>query len=152
MAAFDMKKLSTLDKVVAGSAVLAFVAMFLPWYGVSVVGFSESVSGFSSGWGWIGALMIVAAGVYLTMLRSGRTMPTMRYGPGVLVLGLSGIGTLLVALRWITMPRGGGSSLGYSYGPQFGMWLTLLAGVVQVVGALRLFRSSGESVPWASKS
>ncbi len=154
MAAFDWKKLSTPDKVVAITALCALIALFLPWYGFSSTFYSASVSGFSSGYGWLGALLIVLAGVYLVLLRSGSNMPKLSMGPGVLVLGASVIGTLLVAIRWITLPRGSygvTSVTGFSYGARIGIYLALIAGIVQIVFALRLFRASGESMPWAPK-
>jgi hypothetical protein len=110
------------------------------------------VSGFSSGYGWFGALLIVAAGVYLTLLRSGSSMPTVSVGPGVIVLGASLIGTVLVGIRWITLPRGSfgvGSVSYFSYGPRMGIIIALLAGIVQAICALTLFRRSGEALPWA---
>jgi hypothetical protein len=151
MAAFDWKKLNTADRVIAITALVALICLFLPWYGWSGNGYSVSVGAFSSGYGWLGAVLIIAAGVYLTMLRSGSNMPKTAYGPGVLVLGASVIGAVIVILRWITLPRGsyGGSGLSFHYGPSFGLILTLIAGVVQAVFALRLFRSSGEALPWA---
>lgn len=33
---FDWKSMSTLDRAIAGGAAVAFIAAFLPWYGVSV--------------------------------------------------------------------------------------------------------------------
>ncbi len=154
MAAFDWKKLSTADKVVAITALCALIAMFLPWYGASTAFYSASVSGFSSGYGWVGALLVVLAGVYLVLLRSGSDLPKVSVGPGVLVLGASVIGTLLVAIRWISMPRGsyGVSNVTVvSFGARVGIYVALVAGIVQVVFALRLFRSSGEALPWANK-
>jgi hypothetical protein len=121
----------------------------LPWYGVSAGAFSASVSGFSTSYGWLGAILIILAAGYLAALRSGSNVPKISYGPGVTVLGLSLIGTVIVILRWITIPKGGFA--GYSYGPMFGMYLTILAGVVQVVLAFRLFKASGETVPWEKK-
>ncbi len=152
MAGVDWKKMSTIDRVVVIAGAVALIAMFLPWYGYTSGAFSASVSGFSSGYGWLGALLVVAAGAYLLFQRSGSKMPVASMGPGVMVLGLSGIGTLLVAIRWITLPRGsfGVANVAYfSYGPRVGIILALIAGIVQVVCALRLFRRSGESVPWA---
>jgi hypothetical protein len=149
MAQFDMKKLDTSDRIVVGMGVLTLICLFLPWYGVSAGPISESVSGFSSGYGWLGAILIIVAAGYLAALRSGSNVPKISYGPGVTVLGLSLIGTIIVILRWITIPKGGFS--GYSYGPQYGMYLTILAGIVQVVLAFRLFKASGESVPWEKK-
>ncbi len=147
----DWKKLDQLDRVVAVTSAVALVSMFLPWYGVSVLGFSSSVSGFGSGYGWIGALLIIAGGLYLVMLRSGTSMPQTNMGPGVIVLGLSGIGALLVVIRWLALPSGSGGVTGdaYSYGPRIGMYLTLIAGVIQAVISFRLFKRSGEALPWA---
>ncbi len=154
MAALDWKKLSTADRVVAITAAIALIALFLPWYGWSGFGYSYSVSGFSSGYGWLGALLILAVGVYLVLLRSGSNMPKTSYGPGVIVLGGSVIGAVIVLLRWVTLPRGSyGNAVGsFSYGARIGIYLALVAGIVQAIFALRLFRSSGERLPWASKT
>jgi hypothetical protein len=151
MAAFDWKKLSTTERVIAITALLALISLFLPWYGWSNSAYSFSVGAFSSGYGWIGALLVFAAGAYLVMLRSGSNMPKTAYGPGVLVLGASVIGAVIVILRWITLPHGsyGVSGAGFSYGPSIGLFLALLASIVQAVFALRLFRSTGEALPWA---
>jgi hypothetical protein len=154
MAAFDWKKLSTTDRVISITALIALIALFLPWYGASADGFSASVSGFSTSYGWLGALLVVLAGVYLVLLRSGSNMPKTSYGPGVIVLGASAIGALIVIIRWVTLPRGSGSSFGgsYSYGARIGIYIALIAAVVQTFYALRLFRSTGESLPWEKKA
>ena len=149
MAAFDMEKLDTSDRVVAGASLVTLICLFLPWYGGGGSFGSVSWTGFSSGYGWIGAILIILAGVYLVMLRSGSNLPKNNYGPGVNVLGLSALGTLIVAIRWLTIPRASGG--GFSYGPKYGLFLTVIAGVVQVILAFRLFKSSGESVPWETK-
>ena len=143
MAAFDMKKLSTGDRVIAGAGVVALISVFLPWETASVGPYSISASGFNSGFGWLGALLIIVAAVYLVMLRSGSNMPKFSYGPAVLVLGASLLGTLIIIIRWLTLTSG--------VGPGFGLFLTLIAGVAQALFALKMFRSSGEAVPWANK-
>ena len=48
-----------------------------------------------------------------------------------------------------SLPSGGIGVAGFSYGPRVGIYLTIVAGVVQVVAAVALFRSSGEKLPWA---
>jgi hypothetical protein len=152
MAAFDWNKLTQTDKVIAVTAFIAFISLFLPWFGISSAFGSASSSGWGSGYGIIGALLIIAAGVYLVFLRSGSNMPKTTYGPGVLVLGASALGALIVIIKWVTLPRGSGTYAAYSYGPRFGMYVVLVAGVVQAFFALRLFRSTGEAVPWANKN
>jgi hypothetical protein len=152
MAVIDMKKLTTIDRVIVGASLVALISMFLPWYGASSSAFSTSVSGFGSGYGWIGSLLVVAAGTYLALLRSGNNVPRTSMGPGVIVLGLSLIGTLLVAFRWLALPSGSAGIAGvtyFNYGPRMGIIITLIAAIVQVICSFTLFRRSGESLPWA---
>jgi hypothetical protein len=148
MAFIDVNKLSTIDKVVVGAGAVGLIALFLPWYGFSFPYGSASVSGFSAGYGLLGALLIVATGVYLGMLRSGASIPRMSIGPAVLTLGGSVIGAALVLLRWLFAGRVSYSLASYSYGPRFGMIIEVLAGIVQAACALTLFRRSGEELPW----
>lgn len=151
MAAFDWKKMSTTDRVISITALLALISLFLPWYSWSGGGYSVSAGAFGSGFGWLGALLVIVAGVYVVMLRAGSNMPKTSYGPGVIVLGASLIGTVIVILRWATLPRGsyGASGVGFHYGPGSGLIIALLASIVQAIFALRMFRSSGEALPWA---
>jgi hypothetical protein len=153
MAKFEMKRLSRLDWAVIGAAGLSFISLFLPWYGFSSPAFSASVSGWSTSYGWFGGLLIIAAGVYLAMVRSEFNLSNMPVTPAVVVLGASALGTLIVIIRWISLPSGHAGVLGitaYSYGAQVGIFLTIIAGLVQVGAALALFRASGEKLPWAS--
>jgi hypothetical protein len=151
MAVFDWKKLSTADRVIAVAALIALISLFLPWYGYSSSFGGASVSGFSTSYGWLGALLVVAAGVYLVLLRSGANMPKTSIGPAVIVLGASAIGTIIVAIRWLTLPSGSGGAGGfsYSYGARIGIIIALVAAIVQVVFSFRLFKASGEALPWA---
>jgi hypothetical protein len=153
MAKFDINKFSTVDKVLGGAGVLGLIALFLPWYGASGGGFSASVSGWSTSYGWLGALLIIAAAAYLVLQRSEVDLSKMPLTPLVIILGASVLGTLIVALRWATLPSGhvGIRGFGYSYGPSVGIILEIIAGVVEVVCAVMMFRSSGEKLPWASK-
>ena len=152
MANFDPKQLSRLDWVVVGASALAFICLFLPWYGYSDLGYGASVSGWSTGYGWLGGLLIVASGVYLLLQRSQADLSRVKLGPATVVLGAAVVGTFLVILRWISLPSGhvgvDGVNL-FNYGPEVGIYLTLIVGVVQVVSALRLFRGSGEKLPWS---
>lgn len=149
MSQLDLSRLSRLDWVVAGASVLTLIALFLPWYGASYAGFSASVDGWSTSYGWLGALLIIAAGALLVLQRSGRSIQIQGIGPVLLILGIAALGTLIVIIRWITLPSGHGAALvtSYSYGPRIGIYLALILGIAQCVAALRLFRASGEVIP-----
>lgn len=151
VAKFEAKRLSKLDWAVVGAAGVSFISLFLPWYGVSAGIFSASVSGWSTSYGWLGGLLIIAAGVYLAMQRSEVNLSRVPLTPAVTVLGTAALGTLIVILRWITLPSGRGVDGAYSYGPRVGIFLTIIAGLVQVGGAVALFRASGEKLPWAKQ-
>jgi hypothetical protein len=129
---------------------VTLVALFLPWFGYSAGPYSASVSGWGAGFfGWLGALLIIVAAIYLVMLRSGANLPDISWGPGVVVFGTSLVGLILVILRWLTLPRASYSGGFYSWGPRIGIYLTLIAGLFQVIYAMRFFRSTGERAPWA---
>ena len=154
MAKFDAKKLSPLDWGVAGAGAVAFISLFLPWWGGSAGIFSASVSGWNTSYGWLGALLMIVAGGYIVLARSGVNLPKLPVGAGVLVLGVAGLGTLIVALRWLTLPSAtyGVGSESFSYGARAGIIIALLAGIVQVVCAFLLFRATGEALPWAKQA
>jgi hypothetical protein len=155
------QKLSRLDWGVVGTGFIALIALFLPWYGASYndgagLTFSSSISGFSTSYGWLGGLLIVAAGVVLFLHRFQTVnLSKSPVGPAVIVFGLSIIGTVIVILRWLTLPRGGGGVSGiasYSYGPRVGIILAVIVGIIQAVCGFLLFRASGEAMPWAAAS
>src|SRR5271165_510362 len=106
MAKFDLKRLSSLDRAVVGAAGVSLISLFLPWYGASAGAFSASVSGWNTSYGWFGALLIIAAGAYLALQRSEVNLTRVPVTPAVVVLGAAGLGTLIVVLRWLTLPRG----------------------------------------------
>ena len=142
---FDWKRLSTLDRAIIGGAAVAFIAAFLPWYGASVGPFSVSVDGWSAGFSaWAGSLLLTAAGVLLALRRSGVDFKLPNVGPALLVAAVAALGLLLVIIRWISFPRYRGADVGARYG----IYLALIAGIVEAAAAIMQMRASGEPVPW----
>lgn len=148
---FDWKRFSTLDRVIAGGALVAFIALFLPWYGVSVLGYSASVSGWSAGFSaWAGGLLLAAAGVLVVLRASGANLSGGKIGPSVLVAGIAALGLLLVIIRWVSFPQVHGvSGLSYNVGARYGIFVALIAGIAELVAAIMALRASGEQMPWA---
>jgi hypothetical protein len=141
---FDWKRLSSLDRAIVVGAAVAFVAAFLPWYGASIGPFSVSVNGWSAGFSaWAGSLLLTAAGVLVVLRRSGVSLPS-AIGPSLLVAAGSGLGLLLVIIRWVSFPRYHGIDVGARYG----IYLALIAGIVVVTAAVMELRASGEQLPW----
>lgn len=151
--ALDRKQLSGLDWGVLVSGAVAFIALFLPWYGVSVAGFSASVSGWSTSYGWLGGLLIFGGAVWFFLWKYGVALPNDTASPLVVTVGASALGLLLVVIRWASLPRGGGGVLGrsFNYGPRAGIWIALIVGIVEVACAGILLARSGERLPWKAK-
>jgi hypothetical protein len=141
---FDWKSLSTLDRAIVGGAAVAFIALFLPWWGVGLVRFS--VDGWSAGFtAWAGGLLLTTAGVLLVLRRSGSTLSFGEAGPSRVIAAVSALGLLLVIIRWASLPR----YQGYGVGAKYGLYIALIAGVVQVTASVLQLRASGEQMPWA---
>ena len=148
----DPKQLTRLDWGVLGGGAVAFIALFLPWYGVSGAGFSDSVSGWSTSDGWLGGLLLVAAAVWFLLWRARTALPKTPVTPLAATTGVAALGLLVVIIRWVSLPRGGGGILGksFSYGPRAGIWIALIAGIVELACAAILLVRSGEPLPWKS--
>jgi hypothetical protein len=142
---FDWKKLSSLDRAIAGGALAAFIAGFLPWWGVSNGVLDLSVSGWSAGFSaWAGTLLLTAAGVLLVLRRSGVTISSGNVGPALLIGCVSALGLLLVVARWVTLPE----YRGIGVGTRYGIYLALIAGITEVGASIMEMRASGETTVW----
>jgi hypothetical protein len=143
---FDWKRFSNLDRAIVAGAGVAFVAAFLPWWGASVVLFSVSVDGWSAGFtAWAGTLLLTAAGVLVVLRRSGAKLSMGTMGPSVIVAGVAAVGLLLVIIRWLSLPR----YRSVDVGARYGIYVALLAGVVEVAAAVAELRASREPSPLA---
>ena len=109
MAVIDVKRLSSIDRVVVGASLVALIAMFLPWT-IQLDVRRCLVSGFGSGYGWFWRTAGDRGRGLSGLIRSGSSVPKTSMGPGVIVLGASAIGTALVVIRWISLPSGSGTS------------------------------------------
>ena len=150
--ALDAKSWKRTDQAILAGAAVAFISGFLPWYGytgsISILR-SASISGWSSGfWAWAGVLLLTAAGVFLFVRLAETTLPDLPVGPGMVVVGLAGLGLLFVIIRWLTFP----SVPGLAVGTRYGTWVALIAGIVETVAAVMQVRESGEPLPWAQSS
>ena len=140
---FDWRHLRTLDRLVVAGAGAALIASFLPWWGVRVGPVSLSVSAWSAGFtAWAGTLLLIAAGV-VVLRRASITLIPGNVGPSLLVAGLAAAGLLLVIIRWVSLPRYEGVDVGARYG----IYIALIAGVVEVTAACMKLRAEPAAPP-----
>jgi hypothetical protein len=169
MARSQAGALRTLDRVVIGAALLAYVSSFLPWYSASItvlgIDRSTGVDAWNAGFGaWFAVLLLVAAGgvILLDAFGSRVTLPVSRT---LITLGLSTLAVLTIVLRWVTFPDGSGgldtrkvdrlgelgdfdlgSAFAVSSGAGVGLYLGLIAAIAASVASLVTLRSTGSDV------
>ena len=150
----DVKNLPRNDQAVLGLGVLAFIASFFPFYGVTVK--FGGISGSSSITTWhsyavLGILLVLAATVVAgVQIFSGSSLPSMPVSANFLVAGLSALGTLLIIIRGFTYDTA--SAPGASVGLKWGFYVVMIVCLAQVVFAAMRLRESGEAMPWDNRS
>ena len=137
----DLSKLSTSDKVIAGSGIVLFIASFLPWFGVSERGFgSVSWNGWDTGffWGGIPALigLALAALVLIPLFAADFKLPDLPVTWGQAFLGAGALAAFLVVLKLLI----GDSYFGVSVGRQWGLFVAAIAAVALAVGGFLKFQ------------
>jgi hypothetical protein len=99
----DFSKLSTTDKIIAGSGAVLFIASFLPWFKASVEGFgSTTANGWDLDfiWGTLPALLgLLSAFVVLATKLGNMKMPEMPASTGQIMLGVGVLAAFLVVLK-----------------------------------------------------
>ena len=149
----DIKALPRNDQAVLGLGVLAFIASFFPFYGVSVNlgGFkaSESINTWHS-YAVLGILLVLAATLLAAaQVFAGSSLPSMPMSANFLVAALAAVGTLLIVIRGFTYDSA--STPGGSVGLKWGFYVMLVVCVAQVVFAVIRLRASCESMPWENR-
>jgi hypothetical protein len=142
------KKLSNGDLAVAVGLIVGFVAVFLPWYGVSYsysgtalgsLGSYSSSVGALSGWsGWL-FFLVVLIGIALFALRTfapSVALPAMPLEDAMLYI-ITGVAMVVFALLYLlTYGAGGASGPGYSVGVSFGLFVGVIAGAAVAIGGI----------------
>ena len=147
-------KFKTPDWLVGIGVLVALIAMFLPWYSVSIntsgvsgvsgVELSSSVDGFHN-WGILSFIAILAVGGLFALRTFGSSnqaaLPVEDWlayaiGGGVIVLG--------AVIFWLE--TGGGESNAYaSAGPDFGLFIAIAAGIAVAAGGIMLKSAAASS-------
>ena len=98
----DLSKLSTSDKVIAGSGIVLFIASFLPWFKISAFGFTAEANGWDVGFFWAGIpalLGAISAGIVLATKLGSMEMPKMQVSSGQAMLIAGAVAAGIVVLK-----------------------------------------------------
>ncbi|HVT65512.1 MAG TPA: hypothetical protein VHD81_10175 [Mycobacteriales bacterium] len=130
LSAPDFRALPRHDQVALGVGVLVFLASFLPWYGVTILGVSTSYTAWHAGLTAFGLiLLLLATATTAAELFAKDALPELPVGNQVVEAGLAGVGALLVVIKSLDLPSGSG--LGVDVGLRWGGWILILATVAQ---------------------
>lgn len=150
MPGFDLKQVSRNDKGVLGAGIVAFIASFLPYYGVSYnfAGIHESASVNAwHGYAILGLLLVFAAALIVAArVFANANLPQLPVGVNLLAAGLAGLGTLLIIVRGFTYPHASG--VGGSVGVKWGGYVLFIVCIAETVFLALSARDAGEKLAW----
>jgi len=128
-----MPELTRREQVIGIAAVVVLIAIFLPWQSVSLPSHTYHFDGWTTGrTGWIGALLLSAAGEYLIARRLEYRLWAPRFGASRVAAAAAVIGLALVIVRLATLP----TVPGIHSSPSYGLWIALVAGVIETTAAI----------------
>src|SRR5690242_1151784 len=90
---------------------------------------------------------MAATSVAAVQVFSGSSLPQVSVSWNFVVLALSGVGTVLLIVRSLTVDNG--DIGGFSYGLRWGAYVLMILCVIQTAFAFLRMRASGENMPWA---
>lgn len=137
----DLSKLSTSDKVVAGSGLALFIFSFFPWYGV------DGFDGGRNGWDYFlfGIIPVILglAMVAVVALKafSDTDLPDLPIPWGQAMLIAGGVAAILVVLKLLI----GDDVLGFDLDRKFGLFLSALSAIGLAVGGYLKSQESGDA-------
>lgn len=144
----DFSKFKTSDWLKVGGAIGFLIFGLFPWIKVSAFGFSDSGDNVFQFFftGIIPWLLIIGTGVVTFLLVQGVIKAGSLPWP-LIMLAASGVAALLLLIRLIFNPYSvGGFDLddsGVEVGRAFGMYLSVISGLVVAAGAFLGFKESG---------
>jgi hypothetical protein len=134
-------KLTTSDKVIAGSGLLLFICSFLPWFEIEIFGQSATANGWDVGFFWAGIpalLGLAAAGLVLASKLTDFELPELPIPWGQAFLIAGAVSAAIVVLKLL---------LGEDFVDRaWGLFLATLAALGFAAGGYLKFQE-GEDAP-----
>ena len=134
----ELSRLTNSDRVTGIASLVLLVSLFLPWYGVNLLGISAEADGLTvHGYLYIVLLLCVAIIAYLVMWAGFEELPVrLPLSHEQRLLVASGLNTVLVLLAFLTKPDG----TGWRFGAFAGLLAALIAMAPLVIPAVQARR------------
>lgn len=135
----DLNKLTTSDKIIAGSGIVLFIAYFLPWFKLDIFGESVTASGGDVGFLWSTFPMLIGlvlAGSVIASKLFDVKLPDLPVPWGQFYLGLGALAALLVVLKLL---------IGEDFVDRaFGLFIAAIAAIGLAAGGFMKFSENDE--------
>lgn len=129
---FDLTRLNTVDKVVAGATLVTMISLWMPWFSATYLGRSSgSISGTGDhGWLWLEFILALALLAYLAARAAWAQLPfNLPVSHERLLIGATALQFLLILIGFFAMPSTDGIQ-GISVSWDFGAFLGLIGSIV----------------------
>jgi len=135
----DLSRWTNSDRVTGIGTLLLLISLFLPWYGVDILGISAEADGLTAnGYLYVVLLLCVAIIAYLLLWAGFEELPArLPLSHGQRLLAASGVNTALVLLAFLIRP----DETGWRFGAFTGLLAALAAMVPLVIPAVRAHRA-----------
>jgi hypothetical protein len=145
---FDLSRLTTVDRIIAGATLVTMISLWLPWYTgkYTLLGItsSTSISGTGEhGWLWLEFLLAFALLAYFAARAAWEQLP---FGLPVsherlLMIG-TGLQFLLILIGFAALPSADGFSVSWAFGAFLALIASMVAAGPIVYPAVRSFLDS----------
>ncbi len=136
----DLRRLSRVDQTVGGASLVLFISLFLPWFGLTVLGSSVTISGTSThGYLVLVAILAVVLIAYLVLRSGWDEFPVnlpVAHAP-LLLIG-TGLQFLLVVIGFFSVPSG----LNWEIGAYLALIASGAAAGPVIIPAIRSWQAS----------
>jgi hypothetical protein len=132
---FNVSRLTTVDRIIAGATLVTMISLWLPWYSgkYSLLGVTStaSVSGTREhGWLWLEFILALALLGYLAARAAWEQLPfSLPVSHERLLIAGTGLQFLLILIGFVALPSTDGLQ-GFSVSWDFGAFLALIASIV----------------------
>ena len=136
---FDAARLSRADRISGAASAVLLIALFLPWFSISLGGFSFSWSGMTAhGYLWIVFILCLAVVAFLVFGAGYAELPIrLPVDREMALLVATGINLLLVLLAFFVSPGYVAAGVGWTFGAFLGLIAAIVAFVPLALPRLR---------------
>lgn len=136
----DLRRLSRVDQTVGGASLVVLISLFLPWFGVTVLGSTATISGTSThGYLVLDVIVAIVLIAYLVLRSGWDELPVnlpVAHAP-ILLIG-TGLQFLLVVIGFLDVPSG----LSWEIGAYLALIGSVAAAGPVIIPAIRSWQAS----------